>query len=184
MSIIKWQNTAPTTLEQKIQEWRQENQVQPHNDAASRQGEIIRSRTAPYTSEGSIVDLPRVCAVLDRPYAARYIMVNGIFRLQDTLEVPESVYRNLYLNNDNVEAVPLRDLGCETCSVCGARQNPNWCGPVKCNRCHAFTCYGRTVDDYHRCRPSCGAEGQLTRGEGKSHNGLAPRTGGGFARNR
>jgi hypothetical protein len=46
------------------------------------------------TDTNDVLDLIRVCAVHDRPFAARYILnVDGIYRHQGTIRVTEKLYR-------------------------------------------------------------------------------------------
>ncbi len=108
---------------------------------------------------GEVVDLPRVCAIHDKPWAARYIRGrNGHFHHAQTLRVTEALYLSQYGESDRWE-IPVSDVGDETCPWCGA----SGFGAVRCGGCKHDVCYGRTVSGYFRCRASCGGEGKIVR---------------------
>src|ERR1700679_3592275 len=51
---------------------------------------------------GGVVDLPRVCAVHDKPYVARYVMgADGRFRHGQTIKVTRALWRVQYEGNQN-----------------------------------------------------------------------------------
>jgi hypothetical protein len=111
-----------------------------------------------------IVDLPRFCSVDERAYAARYHEINGRYRLAQTFTVTEAMYQAQYSDqyDRRFAEVPCNDLGDEQCPWCGARSTYlGYPGPAHCATCKASVCYGRTVDNYFRCRKSCGGEGRL-----------------------
>lgn len=127
---------------------------------------VIRTEPVVVVPEAhvEIVDLARVCAVHDRPYAARYQRIDGRFRLAQTFIVTDMMWQAQYSNqyDRKFARVSGRDLGDEHCPWCGAHStflgHP---GPVYCTECTARVCYGRTVDNYFRCRASCRCEGKL-----------------------
>jgi hypothetical protein len=111
-----------------------------------------------------IIDLARFCAIHDRPYAARYNEISGRYRLAQTFTVTDAIWRAQY--SDQYERkfsqVSIADIGDEQCPWCGARSTfIGYPGPVHCKTCKVMICYGRTVDNYFRCRKSCGDEGKL-----------------------
>src|SRR5580704_3092353 len=76
-ALEKWRGNLPATLENRIEEWRrrraQELTLRPPRlpdamDVRSRGG----NSTVPM-ERGSVIDLPRVCAVHDQLWCARYI---------------------------------------------------------------------------------------------------------------
>jgi hypothetical protein len=107
---------------------------------------------------GEIVDLPRVCAVHDRPYVARYIADGtGRFRHAQTIRITERLCEQYEANRGDARMVPSGDVGEETCPWCGA-SGP---GSVRCGLCRVEVCYGGSYGKHFRCRESCGAEGDL-----------------------
>lgn len=110
---------------------------------------------------GEVLDLPRVCAIHDKPWSARYIRGrNGHFHYAQTVRVTEALYLSQYAECGNArQDLPVNDLGDETCPWCGA----SGFGAVRCGGCKRDVCYGRTVSGYFRCRPSCGHEGKIVR---------------------
>lgn len=139
--------------------------------------QVIQSRPAaqsvttparPYP--GLVVDLPRMCALDGKPYAARYIFGNdGRFRLGSMIAVTEALYLRHYAGNQNAVTVPGADIGEEACPLCGASGR----GAVLCNLCGSEVCYGRTSGVYFRCLPSCGAEGVMQK-KARIHTGVTP----------
>ena len=105
-----------------------------------------------------VVDLPRVCALHDKPYVARYIADEaGIrFRHTQTIRVTQQLYESQY-EEGGVCFIPACDLGEESCAWCGG----HGVGSVLCGKCRKEVCYGKTVERHFRCRPSCGGEGKI-----------------------
>lgn len=126
---------------------------------------------APTPRGGEVVDLPRVCAVHDRPYAARYIAgTDGRFRYAQTIRVTEALYLGQYADGINqTRLVNGGDLGDETCPWCGA----SGFGSVRCGTCGKEICYGKTTGRYFRCRDSCGGQGTMV-SEFRTHEGVTP----------
>jgi len=145
----------------------------------TRRGQMLAPR-APIS--GEVVDLPRMCAVHDKPYVARYVMsAGGRFHYAQTIKVTQDLWSEQYQGNENARSVPSTQLGDEGCPWCGAH-SVGWIGPVICSKCGAKVCFGRTARNYFRCRPSCNKEGYLRPVDGRE-NGLVPvqRTGSGGA---
>ena len=126
--------------------------------SGSGKGELIPSRRVETRPE--VVDLQRVCAVHDRPYAARYVLGrDGRYRHAQTIRVTEALFDRQYAEGE-AGRLWLDDdfLAEETCPWCGA----SGFGAVFCRGgCEAHVCYGKTVRKYFRCRRSCGHEGRL-----------------------
>jgi hypothetical protein len=119
---------------------------------------------------GDIVDLPRVCAVHDKPYAARYIAgADGRFHYSQTIRITESLYLEQYVDCSCQQHVQGNELAEEFCPWCGGHGYV----AVLCSRCRAEICYGKTVGRYFRCRESCGNEGTM-RSEPRMHTGVTP----------
>lgn len=128
---------------------------------------IPPSRTA-----GEIVDLPRVCAVHDRPYVARYIRNSGKkFELAQTFRIEEWQCDQYVAGKHEMRGVPASDCQEESCPWCGA----HGFGAVHCEACDGQVCHGRTnrATRYFRCRDSCGSSGTLTPDK-RTMCGLAP----------
>ena len=110
---------------------------------------------------GEIVDLPRICALHDRPYAARYIRdADGVFRRGPMIEVTEAIYLRQYAGSGVRRlAVPAGNIRFveETCPWCGA----SGVGAVLCGGCRHEICYGKMAARFFRCRPSCGWHGNM-----------------------
>ena len=106
------------------------------------------------------IDLPRVCAVHDRFYVARYFRdPNGSIRFGQTLRVTESL-SDQYQAGMAGATIPGSACREESCPWCGA----HGFGAVKCGGCGAEVCYGRTDAKRHfHCRPSCGSDGTLVK---------------------
>lgn len=141
--------------------------------------EIRRAEVFGYGKPGEVLDLPRVCALHDKPYSARYIRGrNGHFHYAQTVRVTEALYLSQYAECGNTrQELPGDDLCDETCPWCGA----SGFGAVRCGRCKTDICYGRTVSGYFRCRSSCGHEGKIVRSNHRL-TGLRPFSGaGGFS---
>jgi len=134
---------------------------------------------APSPRGGEVVDLPRICAVHDRPYAARYVAgTDGRFRHAQTIGVTEALYLGQYADGLNpTRFLNSGDLGDETCPWCGA----SGFGSVRCGTCNREICFGKTVGRYFRCRDSCGGQGTMV-SEFRAHEGVTPgSTRGGYA---
>ena len=124
---------------------------------------------------GGVVDLPRVCALHDRPYVARYVMgADGRFRHGQTIKVTRALWRGEYEGNQNRYCVPHADIDDESCAWCGAHGRGSFLCPV----CRTEVCRGRTADRYFRCRESCGYEAPLGPVKVRAHEGLRPEIGG------
>jgi hypothetical protein len=141
-----------------------------NGDVETRRGQSALS-PAPTPKGGEVVDLPRVCAVHDRPYAARYVAgTDGRFRHAQTIKVTEALYLGQYADGINqTRLVNSGDLGDETCPWCGA----SGFGSVRCGTCNREICYGKTVGRHFRCRDSCGGQGTMV-SEYRTHEGVRP----------
>jgi hypothetical protein len=125
-------------------------------------------------SPGGVVDLPRVCAVHDKPYVARYVMgADGRFRHGQTIKVTRALWRGQYEGNENRCVVDSTDIDDESCAWCGAHGR----GGVLCPNCNAEVCRGRMADRYFRCRESCKGKGTAVRAAW-AREGLRPEIGG------
>jgi hypothetical protein len=119
---------------------------------------------------GTIIDLPRICAVHDKPYASRYIRDrNGRFRYAQAIRITERLCDQYDGHLHDVRMLPREDCQDETCPWCGAYGF----GSILCGACNAEICYGRSNGRYFRCRPSCGDEGLMEASQ-KPMRGLAP----------
>jgi hypothetical protein len=110
-------------------------------------------------ASGEVIDLPRVCAVHEQPYVARYVRdANGHFRFAQTIRITELLWEQYEAGANCLSRLPPGALHDEPCPWCGARGY----GAILCQSCNAEVCYGRTDarKNFH-CRASCGADGQL-----------------------
>ena len=136
----------------------------------TRRGQMLAPR-APIS--GEVVDLPRMCAVHDKPYVARYIMgADGRFHYAQSIKVTQDLWSEQYEGNENARSFPAEQLGDESCPWCGAH-SVGWIGPVNCTKCGAKVCFGRTAKNYFRCRPSCNSAGKLVAFGGREQ-GVVP----------
>ena len=128
------------------------------------------TRTGP--SDESVIDLPRFCAVHDRPYMSRYVLENdGHHEYVGPIRVTQALYQRQYASSmDDPHSVDNEDIGEETCAWCGISGR----GSVACGKCKREICYGKTTGDYFRCRKSCSAEGRLVPGA-RTNRGVVPR---------
>lgn len=112
-------------------------------------------------SADDVLDVMRICAVHDRPYASRYIRGQDYrFHYHGPIEITKSLYRLQYEDSPDRRMLPNRDIDHEQCAYCGA----TGLGAVLCGRCKALVCYGKAVRKIFRCRPSCGEEGPIVLG--------------------
>lgn len=119
---------------------------------------------------GDVVDLPRICAVHDRPYAARYVIgADGRYRHAQTIKVTEALFLGQYAGNPHKAVVPCEATADETCPWCGA----SGFGSIRCGVCHCEICYGRTAGLFFRCRPSCPGQGNMV-WISEPHEGVKP----------
>ena len=120
---------------------------------------------------GEVVDLPRICAVHDKPYAARYIAdADGRFRYAQTIRVTEALYLEQYADaGGDVRLLHSHELGEEFCPWCGGHGR----GSVRCGTCGKEICHGKVVGRYFRCRESCGGEGTMSP-QARTHTGVTP----------
>jgi hypothetical protein len=140
-------------------------------------GEIVRSDNAqpvvlppPSRTSGAIIDLPRICAVHNKPYASRYIRdAKGRFRYAQAIRITDRLCDQYEVNLNDVRVMPREDCQDETCPWCGAYGF----GSILCGLCRTEICYGRTNGRYFRCRPSCGEEGTMEAAK-KTMRGLSP----------
>jgi hypothetical protein len=117
-----------------------------------------------------IVDLPRICAVHDKPFAARYVTGDdGRYRHAQTIRVTEALYLTQYADAAQRTLVPTEAIADETCPWCGA----SGFGAVLCRKCRAEVCYGKTAGRFFRCRDSCGHKGSMS-SEDRTHKGIVP----------
>jgi len=115
---------------------------------------------------GETYELPRVCAMFDKPYVARYTRgAGGLFRLAETVKLEAG--GNAGKKSAAPKAVTLqqteisRDSPHERCAWCGVKSYL-----VHCSKCRAWVCAGRVSKRpdgrYFLCRASCGAKGLLS----------------------
>jgi hypothetical protein len=135
---------------------------------------------------GETYELPRVCAMFDKPYLARVIRgADGLFRLADIVKVEggagagkgSAAPKAVTLKSSEIS----KDRQPSRCPWCGAKS------VVFCYACNAWVCRGKTSkrngEDYFRCRASCGNEAPITeiRDGFEGSQKEAPRTGQGRA---
>lgn len=125
---------------------------------------------APSEAGGQVVDLPRICAVHDKLYAARYIRgADGRFRHAQSIKVTDALYLGQYADNPHRTLVPAGDLADETCPWCGA----SGFSSVRCGSCGKEICYGKTTGRFFRCRASCPGQGNMV-SKDRGHEGVTP----------
>jgi hypothetical protein len=129
-----------------------------------------RSNFAEVVHAAEVVDLPRVCAVHDRPYAARYVIgQEGRYRFAQTIRVTEALFALQYADSTLRAVLPCESLADETCPWCGA----SGFAAVLCGRCGAEVCYGKTTGRDFRCRASCGHKSTMS-SEPRTLRGVVP----------
>lgn len=112
------------------------------------------------------IDLPRICAVHDRPYMSRYIDNGKGFTYHGPIKFTPSIAHQ-YREKSLVE---FSQFGHETCAWCGAEGY----AAVRCEHCQAEICYGKTdINQMFCCRPSCGSMGPLQY-DGRRSVGVRP----------
>jgi hypothetical protein len=120
--------------------------------------------------DGDVVDLPRVCAVHDKPYAARYVAgADGQFHYAQTIKVTEALYLEQYADSLPQRQLYGAELAEEFCPWCGGHGR----GSVRCGSCGKEICYGKTAGRYFRCRDSCGGQGTMV-AQARTHAGITP----------
>jgi len=174
-ALVKWQPReieAGNRMDTALAKLRQGGELE------TRRGQSALS-PAPSGASGEVVDLPRVCAVHDKPYAARYVTgADGRFRYAQTIKVTEALYLEQYADSRNeTRLVNSADLAEECCPWCGG----HGFGSVRCGTCAREICYGKTTGRYFRCRDSCGGQGTMVT-EFRTNEGVRPGSPrGGFA---
>jgi hypothetical protein len=171
--LVRWKgkNDAASRIEQAMQLVRVKPGLTRH------EAELVQeARHLPLARDAALVkgvaDLLRVCAVHDRPWAARYVVgAGGVFRYADSIAITETLFRRQYAGGKRL-VVPSSSIGEETCAWCGVSR----LGAVYCPACKSFVCYGRTVVREFRCRPSCGNAGMLQPTD-VTHEGIVPEIG-------
>jgi hypothetical protein len=118
------------------------------------------------SSVSEIAEIPRVCALFDKNYAAIYQKgSNGLFRYQRSLRLTDEQASSNGGTHITLDAVDIDPNGPpECCAWCGAAPQEAYgrqVNTVKCGGCHAFVCLGKTRDGFFQCRPSCGCAGAL-----------------------
>lgn len=118
------------------------------------------------TGKAEPIDLPRICAVHDRPYMSRYIDNGKGFTYHGPIKFTPSIA--LQYREKNL--VEFSQFGHETCAWCGAEGY----AAVRCEHCQAEICYGKTdINQVFCCRPSCGSMGPLQY-DGRRSVGVRP----------
>ncbi len=109
-------------------------------------------------ASATVIDLPRVCAVHDQPYIARYVAQgNEPYRFAQCIRFTESLGDQYRDSARNLQIYGI-EFGEEGCAWCGA----NGFGAIRCSSCGAEVCYGKTTARrYFNCRASCQAHGTL-----------------------
>ena len=111
---------------------------------------------------GETYELPRVCAMFDKPYLARYTRgAGGLFRLTETEKLESKAGTGKGSAAPKAVTLKFSDIAKDSpparCPWCGAKG-----GVVICYGCNAWVCRGkiskRDGEDYFRCRASCGIE--------------------------
>jgi hypothetical protein len=122
-------------------------------------------------ANGEVIDLPRICAVHDRYYVARYIRDSkGQITFAQTIRMVESLRDQYEGSRNGIKTLSTGQLHDESCPWCGAHGY----GAVKCGKCHAEVCFGRTdTKDNFRCTDRCGGGGKMV-AEDRIQKGLAP----------
>jgi hypothetical protein len=116
---------------------------------------------------GDVIDLPRICAVHDKPYAARYVRGNdGVFRHAQTIRITETLGDQYSGNGIGLSSKYWQEESCPWCGGHGA-------GGIRCGRCRYEICYGKTQGRFFRCRSSCGSSGNIV-SEDRTQEGLRP----------
>lgn len=127
------------------------------------------AKPAPLTTGASeVIEAPRVCAMFDKPWVARYIRgERGLFRLMDTVKPDSGNTAGAGKGSAAEKPVTLksaeisRDSEPERCAWCGIKGKP-----VFCENCEAWVCRSQVSErdgkEYFRCRASCASEGFLT----------------------
>lgn len=127
-----------------------------------------RSSIQANSHTGEVAELPRVCAMFDKPYIARYARgERGMFRCLGTVKLEAGTTAGAGKGSAAGKPVTLkfaeisRDSEPERCAWCGVKGEL-----IFCDNCGAWVCRSqvsqRDGKDYFRCRASCGSEGFLT----------------------
>lgn len=125
---------------------------------------------APLRAGGQVVDLPRICAVHNKPSAARYISgEDGRFHYSQSIRVTEALYLEQYADSLNHTSLHSSELAEEFCPWCGG----HGFGSVRCGRCGKEICYGKTTGRYFRCRDFCGGQGTMVT-QSRMNEGITP----------
>ncbi len=137
------------------------------------------ARSITPASSGETYDLPRVCAMFDKPYLARYTRgAGGLFRLAETVKLESAGAVGQTGGQKSVTlafAEISEDSPQERCPWCGLKG-----ALIICSKCDCWVCRSQVTkrgkDEYFRCRKSCGAEGILSARVEEFGGAKGPRT--------
>jgi len=126
---------------------------------------ITPASPARVSGAGETYDLPRACAMFDKPYLAQYTRGPGGSFIFAGAVKPESRSGDGSGNAAPSVKIDAREIrrdsrAAERCAWCGVKGEV-----IYCERCGAWVCPGRMTKrngaDYFRCRASCGEEGSV-----------------------
>lgn len=124
------------------------------------------ARSITPASSGETYELPRVCAMFDKPYLARYVRgAGGLFRLSETVKLESAgaaVGQTIGQKSVTLTFAEIsKDSPQERCPWCGVKG-----ALIICSKCNCWVCRSQVTkrgkDELFRCRKSCGLEGILS----------------------
>lgn len=178
-ALVKWRGPASEAgkrMDTALAKFRQTAGLQKRGQSGELRstagGQGLVSYAARYITGagGEVVDLPRICAVHDKPYAARYITgADGRFHYSQTIRVTEALFLEQYADSPSHAGLHSSELAEEYCPWCGG----HGFGSVRCGTCGKEICYGKTTGRYFRCRDSCPGQGTIVT-LSRMNEGLTP----------
>jgi hypothetical protein len=174
--LIRWKpSTAVESRVKQALELARGTGQHEYDQSAANPPAIVRPPfTPPMRTNGrpSLLALPRVCAIRDKPYVAYYLLgEGGRYSHSRAGQITKAVYEQSFCHPDmSAHQLYSSEIGEEKCAWCGCEGR----GGLLCPRCKSFTCWGKVVNNFWSCRPSCGYSAPLTTGT-VEHVGVVPR---------
>lgn len=165
--LVKWRPGALTPgskMDAALAELQQNRRMQPTPRRPA-------TPTALGPHAGEVRDVVRICAIHDKPWAARYVAgADGRFLYSQSIKITQALYLEQYADsNGDVRLLHSHELAEEFCAWCGGHGH----GSVRCGTCGQEVCHGKVVGRYFRCRDSCGGQGTMSP-QARTHAGVTP----------
>jgi hypothetical protein len=109
--------------------------------------DLVRRREEPpgridtsVVSRVTLIALPRICVIFNKPYLAYYRVGAGTCQHTQCGQVTRAAYTQTF--NERKKGVYAEQIGDETCCWCGVSGR----GALYCLQCHQYICWGTSVN--------------------------------------